>query len=110
MQYRKEKLVCNGNFKLITDLNEFKMSLWITGFGLENALTGEEIIPVITIFNLDNIEEVDGEVLKIKFRIYPDGSKYYEVEIHPFLKSFVYEVETYSTDVFFRTITGEEWE
>ncbi|MCX8533143.1 hypothetical protein [Chryseobacterium luquanense] len=110
MQYRKEKKVCNGKFKLITDLNEFKMALWINGFGLENAFTGEEIIPVIKIFNLDDIEEVDGEFLKIKFRIYPDGSKYYAVEIHPFLKSFVYENETYSTDVFFKTITGEEWE
>lgn len=103
-------MVCNGNFKLITDLNEFRMSLWINGFGLENALTGEEIIPVTTIFNLDDIEEIDGEVLKIRFRIYPDGSTYYAVEINPFLKSFVYEGETYPTDVFFKTITGEEWE
>lgn len=110
MKYRKEKMFCNGNIKLITDLNEFKMSLWITGFGLENVMTGEEIIPVISIFNLDDIEEVDEEVLKIKFRIYPNGSQHYEVEVNPFLKSFVYEEKIYSTDNFFKTFTGKERE
>ncbi|MFC3158681.1 hypothetical protein ACFOEQ_09175 [Chryseobacterium arachidis] len=109
MEYRQEKIFCNGKIKLITELNEFRMSLWINGFGLENVMTGEEIIPVISIFNLDGIEEIDEEVLKIKFRIYPNGLEHYEVEINPFLKSFVYEGQIYSTDHFYKTITGEEW-
>lgn len=109
MEYRQEKMFCKGKFKLITELNEFRMSLWINGFGLENVMTGEEIIPVISIFNLDNIEEVDEEILKIKFRIYPNSLQSYSVEVNPFLKSFVYEDQTYSTDNFFKTITGEEW-
>lgn len=110
MRYRKEKIICNGNFKLITELNEFRMSLWINGFGLENALTGEEIIPLISVFNLDDVEEVEGEVLKLKFRIYPNGLRHYLVEVNPYLKSFVYEEKVYSTDQFYKTITGEEWE
>jgi len=110
MEYRQEKIFCKGNFKLITELNEFRMSLWISGFGLENVVTGEEIIPVISIFNLDDTEEIDEEILKIKFRIYPNGLEHYTVEINPFLKSFVYEDQIYSTDNFFKTITGEEWE
>ena len=110
MEYKQEKIFCNGNFKLITELNEFRMALWINGFGLENARTGEEVIPLISFFNLDNIDEINEEVLKIKFRIYPNGSQYYVVEVNPFLKSFVYEGEIYSTDQFYSTITGKEWE
>ncbi|MFY7816351.1 MAG: hypothetical protein ACOVRK_14310 [Chryseobacterium taeanense] len=110
MQYRQEKIFCNGNFKLITEMNEFRMALWINGFGLENAVTGEEIIPLISYFNLDEIVEVDESVLKIKFRIYPDGSKDYSVEVHPFSKRFEYEGVIYSTDHFYKTITGEDLE
>lgn len=109
MEYRQEKIFCKGKVKLITELNEFRMSLWINGFGLENILTGEEIIPVISIFNLDDIEEIDEEILKIKFRIYPDGLQHYVVEVNPFLKNFVHEDKTYSIDNFFKTFTGEEW-
>lgn len=109
MEYRQEKQLCNGNIKLITELTEFRMALWINGFGLVNAMTGEEIIPLISFFNLDDIEEIDGKVLKIKFRIYPHGSKYYVIEVNPLLKSFLYEGEIYSTDQFYKIITGEEW-
>jgi hypothetical protein len=108
MEYRQEKIFCSGNFKLITELNDFRMALWINGFGLENAMTGEEIIPLISFFNLENIEELDENVLKIKFRIYPEGSKYYTVEVHPFSKRFEYEGRIYSTDLFYKTITGED--
>lgn len=110
MEYRQEKMFCKGKVKLITELNEFRMSLWINGFGLENAITGEQIIPLITYSNLDSIEEVDEEVLKIAFRIYPDGSKHYTVEVHPFSKNFTYEGRMYSTDHFHKIITGEDLE
>jgi len=110
MRYRQEKIFCNGNFRLVTEMNEFRMSLWINGFGLENAVTGEQILPFISHFNLDHIEEVDEKVLKIKFRIYPDGSRYYSVEVDPFSKRFEYEGRMYSTDHFYKTITGEDLE
>lgn len=84
------------------------MSLWINGFGLSNAVTGEEIIPIISIFNLDNIKE-DGDILKIKFRIYPDGSKDYYVEINPFSKSFVYKNQTFPIADFYKTFTGRNF-
>lgn len=75
MEYRKEKLFCKENFKLVTELTEFRMSVWITGFGLENAVTGEEVLPLFSYFNLDHIEELSEEILEIKFRIYPSGKK-----------------------------------
>jgi hypothetical protein len=108
MEYRQEKMFCKGKFKLITELNEFRMAIWINGFGVENALTGEEIIPLISFFNLDEVKEIDDEFLKIKFRIYPNGSRYYTVEINPFLKSFVYEDKIYSTEDFYKTIAENE--
>lgn len=83
------------------------MSLWINGFGLENAATGEEVLPLISYFNLETIEEVNEEILKIKFRIYPDGSKYYSVEVNPFSKRFKYEGRMYSTDHFYNFFVGE---
>lgn len=108
MEYRKEKLFCKENFRLVTELTEFRMSLWITGFGLENAVTGEEILPLSSYFNLDHVEELSEEILEIKFRIYPSGKKNYTVKVHPFSKQFEYEDKMYSTDHFYEIITGED--
>ena len=44
-EYRKERLLLEGQVKLIIDPMEFRMALWINGFGLSDAVTGEEIIP-----------------------------------------------------------------
>ena len=99
MQERKEKLVLHGHFKLITELTEFRMSMWVNGFGLSNALTGNIVIPLILSFNLDDLQEHD-DVLVIRFRIYPDGLKSYQVKVNPLLKTFIYEDKTYQTDFF----------
>ena len=109
MENRRDKIILDGRIKLITELSEFRMSLWINGFGLNNALTGEEIIPLISFFNLENIEENEN-ILKIKFRIYPNGSKDYEVEINPFSKTFKYQNKEYHTNDFYKTFTGNEYE
>lgn len=109
MENRKEKNILDGRIKLITELTEFKMSLWVNAFGISNAINGEEIIPIISTFNLDTVEEVEN-TLKVKFRIYPDGTKYYQVEINPLLKSFIFENKEYHTNYFYKTITGKEYE
>lgn len=108
MGYKEDTVILNGQSKIVTDLTEFKMSLWVNGFGIINHLTGEEIIPLITIFNLDKYEEYN-ETVKLVFRIYPDGLRDYEVEINPVLRTFIYKNETYPTSIFFKTITGKEW-
>lgn len=104
---RRETLILNGQFKIITELEEFRMSLWVTGFGLQDARTGEVIIPVVHIFNLDRYV-ADGSTLHVVFQIYPHGAKTYEVAIHPFRKTFAYEDKTYSTKDFFKTFTGKD--
>jgi len=108
MENRREITILDGQIKLVTELTEFGMSLWVNGFGLNNAITGEEIIPLITFFNLEKYEEAEN-TLKIKFRIYPDGFKNYEVEINPLSKSFTYENKAYHTDDFYKTFTGKEY-
>lgn len=107
MENRLEKIILQGRIKLITELTEFRMALWINGFGLQDVSTNEEIIPLITFFNLDDIEEI-GNTLKIKFRIYPNGSKHYEVIVNPFLRKFKYQNSEYHTKDFYKIITEEE--
>lgn len=94
MELKQTKLYLNNRVKLITELSEFRMAIWINGFGLEDAQTGEEILPLIHSFNLDEIEEID-EKLKIKFRIYPDGLTHYEILVDPFKKEFHYSGKWY---------------
>ena len=52
MNYRTEHLVLNGAFKLVIESTEFRMSMWVNSFGLQNATTGRMIIPVIDFLNL----------------------------------------------------------
>lgn len=99
MELKQEKVILNGKFKLVTELSEFRMALWINGFGVYDALTNEVITPLVHSFNLDKYEESDN-VLKIEFRIYPNGSKSYQVEINPFQKVFRYEKQLYPTKKF----------
>ena len=84
---RSERLIFNGKFTLVTEGTEFRMALWINGFGLTNTSTKEEILPVMHSCNLDYFKE-QGNMLSVKFRIYPDGMKNYQVEINPFEKTF----------------------
>ena len=99
--YQDEYLIFNNQFKLITEDNEFRMSLWVKGFGINDA-NDNVVMPLMSSFNLDHCEEA-GNVLKVKFKIYPNGGKHYEVEIDPFNKTFVYNGETIALKKFAET-------
>lgn len=88
-KYRSEKLIFDGKFMIVTELTDFRMALWINGFGIIDTSTKEEILPIIHSFNLDHFEETDN-ILSVTFRIYPNGLKDYKVEINPFDKTFTY--------------------
>lgn len=100
-EYRKERLLLEGQVKLIIDPMEFRMALWINGFGLSDAVTGEEIIPLCHSYNLEHVEEA-GDQLEIDFRIYPEGHVYYHVAVDPFARTFTYKGKAYSTDDFIK--------
>jgi len=106
MNDRREKSILNGKFKLVTEGTEFRMALWIYGFGIQNAATNEFVIPLLHSFNLDRFEE-EGDTVKIEFRIYPNGSKSYQVEINPFQKTFWYENQLYSIQKFEEFFRGQ---
>lgn len=92
---KTEKEILNGNYKLVTELSEFRMSLWVNGFGIIKSDTQQEIIPLKSTFNLDDFTE-NEKTIEINFRIYPDGTTAYNVYINPFDESFVYLTKTYS--------------
>lgn len=84
-EYRCERLFLQGRIKIIIDPTEFRMALWINGFGVSDAITGNEIIPVCYSYNLEHVEETEDS-LEIDFRIYPEGHVYYHVSINPLTK------------------------
>ena len=106
MEDTREELIFNNRIKLITQLSEFKMSLWVNGFGLKNAATDEEIIPLVSFFNLEEFEEKENSIV-IKFRIYPNGAKDYLMEVFPFEKTFIFLDKTYHTTDYYKTIMNE---
>ena len=105
-EYRKERLLLKRQVKLIIDPMEFRMALWINGFGLSDAVTGEEIIPLCYSYNLEHVEEA-GNQLEIDFRIYPEGHVYYNVAVDPFARTFTYKGKVYSTDDFRKVIEAD---
>lgn len=86
--FRDEISIFNGAFILITEEQEFRMSLWVKGFGLSNH-TGNELLPFLSAFDLMHFEEL-GQTLKVTFKIFPNGAKIYEAEINPFNQTFNY--------------------
>ncbi len=101
-EYRKEHSIFNGQFKLITEDSEFKMSLWVRGFGIADSTSGKMILELMYSFNLESFEEIES-ILKVIFKIYPDGVKEYSVEINPFNKIFVYNQQIFALDKFAET-------
>lgn len=104
---RRERLILDDQFKFVTDLNEFRMSLWVVSFGIIENKTGVTILELVSYFHLDKFEELD-KVLNIKFRIYPNGSKSYEVQINPFNKTFVYQDSLFPLSDFYKIFKREE--
>ena len=98
-EYRQERLLLKGRVKLIIDP-------MIDGFGLSDAVTGEEIIPLCHSYNLEHVEEA-GDQLEIDFRIYPEGHVYYHVAVDPFARTFTYKGKVYNTDDFRKVIEAD---
>lgn len=97
--YNTERDILNNEFKMITALHEFRMSLWVNSFSIVDNNTSEKILNLPDAFNLDSLEEADG-LLHIVFRIYPDGQNKYPVLINPREKNFVYKNHTYNLNDF----------
>lgn len=109
LQDIREELFFDGKIKLTTGVTVYGHGHCITGFGISSSLSNEEIIPLIDFFHLEKIEE-EKEVLKIRFRIHPEGNKFYEIELNPFEKIFKYRNNIYPTSDYYKTITGTESE
>ncbi len=97
--YKTEKDILNGRFTLITELNEFAMSLWVNGFGITDNTSNEKILDIPNSFHLDELEEKDN-LLHIVFRIYPDGFNKYFIVINPQERTFIYKEVTYKLNDF----------
>lgn len=75
------------------------MSHWVKGFGITDAATKIEILPIMCNFNLDHFEEI-GNLLFVEFSIYPNGSKACKTEINPFEKTFTHATTTHNLSNF----------
>lgn len=106
MDYR-EFAVLNGKYKLATELTDFRMSLWICGFGILETETNQEILPMIHYFNLDKKEDF-GDFLRIQFRIYPFGLKNYIVDFYPDKQKYFYENQWFEIAEFESNFNTEE--
>lgn len=91
--FREEQLILNDKFKLITMDNEYRMSQWVKGFGVED-INGNEILAFNGSLNLNEFEEGEN-VLRVRFCVYPNREPEYMVDINPFNGTFVYEFEEF---------------
>jgi hypothetical protein len=101
--------IFNAQFNLLTEENEFRMSHWVKGFGI-SAASGEIILPLNTSFDLETHEEA-GNLLKVAFRVYPNGGVRFEAEIDPFQRMFMYAGETAPLHTFhtlFEQLSGKK--
>lgn len=103
----KEQLFFNGKVKFTTGITVYGHGHIIVGFGVNNALNNEEIIPIIPFFHLQKVEEQEP-FLKIEFRIFPEGNEIFKIEVDPFSKTFKYKNNLYPTNKYYKVITGKE--
>lgn len=102
-------VIFNAQFNLLTEDNEFRMSHWVKGFGISSA-SGEMILPLNTSFDLEKYEEA-GNILKVAFRVYPNGGMKFEADINPFERVFVYAGEAaplHTFHVLFEQLSGKK--
>ena len=90
----EEQDIFNGQFKLVTEDNEFRMSHWVKGFGIKLSTTGNWLMQLESSFNLDKYEILDTK-LKVNFTVYADRSAQFEVEINPFKQTFKFGDKTF---------------
>lgn len=103
----KETFYFEETIKISNGVTVYGHGHCIVGFGITNLLSNEEIIPIIPFFHLENMEVIK-ETFIIKFRIYPEGNQYYEIEINPFKKIFKFNNSFYPTDEYYKTIINSE--
>ncbi len=89
----------NNQFTLVTIENEFRMSHWVKGFGIDNTQTKEVLIPFNSSYNLIEFEEKEN-LLQIRFNVYPDGGKEYKAVIDLFNKTFNHMGQSHPLDAF----------
>jgi hypothetical protein len=107
--FAESRAIFNAQFNLLTEDNEFRMSHWVKGFGIA-AASGEVILPLKTSFDLEKYEEA-GNLLKVSFRVYPNGAMKFDAEIDPFQCVFVYAGETAPLHTFhalFEQLSGKK--
>lgn len=97
--FREERELFNGKFSLITEENEFRMSHWVKGFGIMDSATRSYILELQSSCHLESYEEV-GNLLRVHFRVYPNGAGLYTVEIEPFAQTFHYNNQTFRLEEF----------
>lgn len=106
--FREKHEIFNGQFRLITEDNEFRMSLWVKGFGIEDK-NGNVIMELVDSFNLNKSEEA-GNILKVNFSVFPKRSAEYNVEIDPFQRTFLFNSQAFPLEKIksmFIEMTGE---
>jgi len=101
-----EHTLFNERFTLITEDNEFRMSHWVKGFGIIDNEIGKYILDLNTSFHLVKFEE-QGQVIKISFKVYPEGSAIYQAEIDPFKQEFLFNGTTGKLGEFWDTFADK---
>lgn len=86
--YRNEKFILNNQYKLITEENEYRMSHWVKGFGIQDK-DGTDIMTINRSLNLNELEELDANRVTANFEVYPFSSLKFEIVIDLVEKTFI---------------------
>lgn len=106
--FREKHEIFDGRFRLVTEDNEFRMSLWVKGFGIEDS-NGNVVMELVDSFNLNQSGE-EGNVLKVNFSVFPKRLPEYDVEINPFEQTFTFNGQIFPLEnikKIFIEMTGE---
>lgn len=87
--FRSEEPILNGEYILVTEDNEFRMSHWVKGFGILHAKTKQWIIELNSSFDLQEYQEKE-KALHVRFRVYPNGNKAYDAVLYLFDQYYLY--------------------
>ena len=97
--FRSEEPILNGEYILVTEDNEFRMSHWVKGFGILHAKTKQWIIELNASFDLQECQEKEN-ALHVRFRVYPNGNKAYDAVILPSEEQLCHENVTLALSSF----------
>src|SRR5690606_6688459 len=88
--YKNEQFILNGQYKLLTEENEYRMSHWVKGFGIQDK-DGIDIMPISRSLNLNKLEELDANRVNVNFEVYPFAFLRFDVVIDLAEKTFICE-------------------